>query len=275
MRALLGSIAVIALSVWPSRIEAAPREAMEREAKKACLNGLPAKGVAILTDLYVDTNDPTYIFNQGRCFEQNRRYEDAIGRFREYLLKGDHLSGGEKALAREHIAACQSFLAAGEAAQPQAIPKSPTPSSPAPESSQPVALVEAESAPPATHQAAELAVRAQPTARDDAGSTLRTAGIVTAAVGVVGLATGLAFNLKVNGMASDLSKVDQYDASKDSTRKDYKTLGWIGYGVGATCLAAGAVLYYLGTRGGREATTTALVPTAGPGMAGAAVGGTF
>jgi hypothetical protein len=30
--------------------------------------------VEILAGLYVDTNDPTYIFNQGRCFEQTHRY---------------------------------------------------------------------------------------------------------------------------------------------------------------------------------------------------------
>ena len=49
----------------------ASKESREREAKRACLNGEVDIGVKILTDLYVDTNDATYIFNQGRCFEQS------------------------------------------------------------------------------------------------------------------------------------------------------------------------------------------------------------
>lgn len=64
----------ILLATLPSA-RAAEKEAREREAKRACLNGEVEAGVKILTDLYVDTNDPTYIFNQGRCYGQSSRYE--------------------------------------------------------------------------------------------------------------------------------------------------------------------------------------------------------
>ena len=46
------------------------RERQERAAKTACLSGDYAKGVAILADLYVQTNLPNYLFNQARCFMQ-------------------------------------------------------------------------------------------------------------------------------------------------------------------------------------------------------------
>jgi hypothetical protein len=46
-------------------------DARERQAKRACMLGDTKKGVEILTDLYLDTSDATYIFNQGRCYEQN------------------------------------------------------------------------------------------------------------------------------------------------------------------------------------------------------------
>jgi hypothetical protein len=98
------------LFLLPHQGLAAGRDSKERAAKKACLKGDPEKGVGILTDLFVDTGELTYIFNQGRCFEQNRRYEDAIGRFREYLIKGDKLNAEDKAEAEKHIAACQSYL---------------------------------------------------------------------------------------------------------------------------------------------------------------------
>ena len=88
-------------------------EAKESAAKRACLNGDPLKGVQILTDLYILSNDPTYLYNQGRCFEQNNRYEEAVGRFREYLRKIDSSTPADKAnaqSARKHIADCEALL---------------------------------------------------------------------------------------------------------------------------------------------------------------------
>ena len=96
------------------------RTERERLAKKACLTGDPVKGVTLLAELYLDTNDVTYLFNQGRCFEQNRRYEDAVARFREYLIKGGaKLSEDDKALAQKHIDACESYLVRTE---PRPVP---------------------------------------------------------------------------------------------------------------------------------------------------------
>jgi tetratricopeptide (TPR) repeat protein len=86
------------------------REAKEKAAKKACLTGKPDKGVELLTDLFIESNDANYIFNQGRCFEQNNRYEDAIGRFREYLRKAKDASAADRADADKHIAECRALL---------------------------------------------------------------------------------------------------------------------------------------------------------------------
>ena len=70
----------------------------------ACLSGDYTKGVAILSELFVDTKDPTYLFNQGRCFEQNRRYEDAVARFEEYLrIAEGKLDAADRAAAEKHI----------------------------------------------------------------------------------------------------------------------------------------------------------------------------
>jgi len=62
-------------------------EAKERAARKACLSGNVQKGVEILSEIFVETEDPTLIYNQGRCFEQNGRHKEAINRFREYLRR--------------------------------------------------------------------------------------------------------------------------------------------------------------------------------------------
>jgi hypothetical protein len=235
----------------------AGKEAKERAARKACLTGDPVGGVGILADLFIDTHNTTYLFNQGRCLEQNRRYEDAIGRFREYLMKAKDLSAEEKADTEKHIAACESYLAGkpAEAAKPEAPKK--VADTPPPE-------------PPPT----VVVLTTEPQSRPvPAGAGLRTAGAVVAAVGGAGLVAGLVLNLKANAMASDLE--NQYDPSVASSRNTYKTAAWIGYGAGAACLVGGAVLYYLGWRRSENTASLALVPTVGPDMTGTVLWGRF
>jgi hypothetical protein len=259
-----------ALLLSSSQACAASKQVQERLAKKACLAGDPAKGVEVLAELYVDTNDITYIFNQGRCFEQNRRYEDAIGRFREYLTKGeDHLSDDEKAVAKKHIDTCESYL-------PKAEPRSPL----APEPVSAAPILQTQTPPPAEASpeppAIVVATEAQQPDKN-AGSGLRIAGIVAGSLGVVALGTGVALNLKVNSMSTDLEKADNFNRDTNSSRKNYKTLGWVSYGVGAAFLAGGSLLYYLGWHSGHHSTQAdvALVPTLAPGTAGALLTGAF
>jgi TolA-binding protein len=233
------------------------KESKERAAKKACLAGDTAAGVAILIDLYLDTNDTTYLFNQGRCLEQNRRYEDAIGRFREYLGKAKNLTSDEKADTDKHINDCESYLRGSKLAE---SPKSAETSKPVVASS-PVG------------QSPTLQVTGSYPVTSATGSGLRTAGLLVAGVGGAGLIAGVFLNLKVNSMSSDLES--NYRLSADATRKNYKTAGWIAYGTGAACLAGGAVLYYLGWRRETRSSSVALLPTAGPDIAGAVLVGAF
>lgn len=255
-------IPIFLLSLSPEAY-AANRQAKERTAKKACLAGDPAKGVEILADLYVDTDDITYIFNQGRCFEQNRLYDDAIGRFREYLTKGENrLSSEEKSSAQKHIEACESYL-----------PKKVSP----PES--PAAVVPLQPQIPQSVPAAQpvTVIEREPTAKEGrGGGGLRAAGIAVGAFGAAALIAGVVLNLKVNSMSSDLEKPDNFNRDTDSTRKDYRTFGWVSYGVGAACVAGGSLLYYLGWHSGRGSSpTVAFAPDLAPTMVGATVKGAF
>lgn len=110
MRGLKASAVLISFFVLLPSARAANKDAEARAAKRACLTGDPAKGVELLTDLFIESNDPTYIFNQGRCYEQNNRYKDAIGRFREYLRKAKDASEADRADAEKHIADCRALL---------------------------------------------------------------------------------------------------------------------------------------------------------------------
>jgi hypothetical protein len=268
---------LFATSAFAAGKDKAPKESKDKVAKTACLSGDYAKGVALLAELYVSTNDIAYLFNQGRCFEQNGRYEDAIVRFREFQRKNADAGNPPDAAAEKHIADCQALLDKAKPASPPPTPAVVPEASPMPA----VPLTTAPVSAPTQPEANPVGVAAS--SGGDRGAGLRIAGIVTFAVGVAGVATGVALNLKANSLASDLdgsastnnSSTTLYTRSKESSRSTYETLSWVGYGVGGACLAAGAVLYYLGHRRAGDETSVALVPAAGPGQVGAVVQGAF
>ena len=265
-------------------VGATSKETKERAAKKACLMGNTEKGVEILVDLYIDTQDLTYIFNQGRCFEQNQRYEDAIGRFREYLIKGTELSRLEKADAERHITVCNSYLDKREATGVSSA-AGPAPSTATGASTGGPALAPVVAAAPPTI-AAPFATTASPevgtrrlssTSRASNGSGLRIAGLTTAAVGVAAVVAGVFLNLEGNNISRDLEKENNYSRDRDSTRKNYQTLAWVGYGVGAACILSGTVMYVVGWKQGRSSSAKrlALTPVVASDRIGGAIGGTF
>jgi len=226
----------------------------ERAARKACLAGDYTAGVSILSDLFLDTKDPTYIYNQARCLQQNGRFADALFRFEEYVRVGANLSDPEKADAQKQIADCRARLGQRSGQGVMAAPPPAQAAGPA-TIQQPI-----QPAPPAAPSQPISLQQSIPQPEAKSGSGLRTAGILTTVVGGAALVAGVAFNLKVNSMASDFQNLNGYTDSKESDRKTFQTLGWVGFGVGAACIATGAVLYYLGVRAGTTAPALALGP---------------
>ena len=166
----------------------------------------------------------------------------------------------DQADAQKHIADCKGLIASQQQPAVVAPVVAPPPA---------VATVVAAAPPPMVQQTS-------PQPAIESGAGLRTAGIITAAFGGAAVVTGIILNFKVNSMASDMQKTNGYTDSKDSDRKTYETLGWVGYGVGVACVATGAVLYYLGLRSSPPGTSSvALVPAFAPGQAGAIVKGVF
>jgi tetratricopeptide (TPR) repeat protein len=255
--------------------ETKERETKERAAKTACLSGDVAKGVALLAELFVGSNDPTYMFNQGRCYEQNGKYEEAIARFREYQRKSEEAGTQADPTAEKHIAACKAAIH-DVATPPMAAPTLPTPAAPAQPVAEPAAgigLAQRMEGSPNGEPKAELDAPAASHAADGAG--LRIGGIAAMSAGVAGLAAGVLWNLKANSIASDLGQSDTaYSRSKASSRSDDVRLSWIGYGVGATGLVGGAILYYLGHRQA-QTSSVSIVPTASVDAMGAVLQGAF
>jgi hypothetical protein len=250
----------------------ANRRAQEKAARKACLTGDYTKGVSILADLFVETREPIYLFNQGRCFEQNRRYEDAVARFEEYLRAGEttSLKSDDRAAAEKHIADCRSHVPedpskAQAAAPPSFVPPPPT-ATPVPEPA------------PAPGRVVDIVEQPKPRPEPPKGrSGLLTAGIIVGVVGVAAVGVGVGFNVKANSLVTDMeTKVDRYSKNNESAQKDYQALAWVGYLGGAALVATGAVFVAVGaTSRRRSPSNVALVPAVGPDRAGLLIRGGF
>jgi hypothetical protein len=250
-------------------------QSQEQEARKACLNGDYAKGTSILSDLFIQSGgNPVFIFNQARCFESNRRYEDAVARFEEFVRTAEASKAGltrdDKAAAEKHIADCKRHIE-------QESNKAPAPA--VQDSLTPVPAIastaSANQSQPAT-STPEIAQPASISTSSNSGAGLRTAGIITASVGGAALVAGVILNLHANSMASDMENVGGYTPSKNSSHDNYVKATWISYGVGAACVATGAVLFGIGLGSNRGASSdVAILPAIDNHQAGLALAGRF
>ena len=273
----------------PARAQAAdPRETQSRS---ECLAGRFQAGVDLLAQMFAETGDVNYIYNQGRCYEQNGKFSEAILRFREFLRKAKDLSAEERAEVNGHIAECKAMKTEQDS---PAMPATAVPVTPPPPATPPPAAPSGEAqpapsaastvAPPATATAPTLAgvVETAPGRpyTDRVGASLRTAGIVIGSVGAAALITGVIFSIETHSLSNDVTS-DAAQRSFSRTTYDrgqlFEDLQWVGYGVGAAALAGGVVLYYLGYRTAQSSASdsVSLLPVILPGGTGAVVQGSF
>jgi hypothetical protein len=207
-------LAAVLLAAPPAAAQSSdPRP---RQALTACAAGDVARGVAILADLYAESRDPAYVFNQGRCYQQNGQLEQAQQRFREYLRVGT-------AEPREDLARARGFLTEIDATLARRA---------------------------AEARAKETSVAA---ARADAlegrRSALRKTAVVLGSLAVVGIGAGAIMSFKVQSQEKSVENRFGMDAvvtdgvglrRQLSDGGRYETWQWIGYGVGVAA-AAGAL----------------------------------
>jgi hypothetical protein len=260
---LTGVLAILVLAPTLAIAQTVPdREAREVEAKRACLANRPEQGIDVLAGLYTETNDPTYIYNQGRCFEQNGRAQEAANRFREYLRKTPNLPEDERTQVQARIGDLEQQ--ARQSASPAAGAAAATGSSGEPAAAE---AVTASASADNTDQGTD-AIRSQ---------RLRVAGIATGAVGVAALGGGLFMGWRAKALSDEVTTdagKAMYSRGKDESGQLAETLQWIGYGVGGAALIGGALLYYVGTAhkdAPATTTTAALAPLLGPGLGGASL----
>jgi hypothetical protein len=245
-------------------------DAKKRAAKTACLSGDYAKGVALLAEIYVDTNNPIYLFNQGRCFQQNGRYEEAVLRFREYQRKNADAGGSHDTEAEKQIADCLSLLEIQknrEAEERAAAASNASPPPPMP----PPAGVGVQ--PP-------VGVPIPPPARprDSSMPMQKKLGYAAMGLGVAGGVTSLITYLIGRSALDKAGKLGCSDTlcvgpAKDEYNRAQTavTISNVAGISGAVLLAGGLVLVLTAPSAGE----VAIVPVVGPGLAQLALTGSF
>lgn len=235
--------------------------AKEKVAKKACATGDVKRGIDILGDLYVESDDITFVFNQGRCYQQNHRWQDALDRFDEFLRKDSTLSPDERTMVDKHIADCKAHIGPVQEPAVAAVPATPPPAQQSVATAPHVPV--ANNIGPQPAGSSENQVLAE---TPSSGRGLRTAGVLVGAFGVVAVAAGLILDIKTHSIVSDVH-ANGYDRDKLSSRDSYETWGWLSYGVGAAAIVAGTTLCVLGWSAGRAdspGTHISAVPVIGP-----------
>jgi hypothetical protein len=212
----------------------------EDEARKECLAGRTQRGIDLLAELFTETRDPNYIFNQARCFQQNNRPDEATGRFREYLRKAKALTPEERLEVETHIAECEAMKGREIAV---------------------------------ANDTAGIVVDTTVRERIDQNAhqratRLRTVGLVTTGAGLVAVAFGAAMGLWTRSLESRFEErhppgSTTFDRSAFTEGQRIENLQWVGYAVGGLAIGTGVVFYYLGTRERQAPARVALIPLVG------------
>lgn len=274
-------IALPLILLTTARALAESTEAKERVARKACLSGDYIKGVDILSDLFIDTKEPNFIYNQARCFEQNNRFEEAISRFREYLRKVGKISAADKLDVENHIRDCQELLATKELPKAESTTKSHSQASqsagqnlPLKTKSPTLNQTTQSQATPGVPEA--LVVTENKELSSAPGRGLRIAGIACSVVGLASIGTGIYYYTQALSYSKQVSNQEIPESVGDRNGTRAETMQWVFYGVGATTIATGTILYLLGwQRMDSPRTLSGVVPIFGKGIAGISAQGTF
>ena len=214
----------------------------------ACASGDVNKGIAILGELYAETRNPAYVFNQGRCYQKNNKLDEARGAFTEYLRIGTSEPPEDLQRAQGFIKEIDDALARQRASQPAPIVVAPVQSN------------------------------------EGRARSLRTTSVVLAAVGVVAIGVGAFLSYKVkstndainNEFANQPYVTDEARLEQQiSDGKSYETWQWVGYGVGVAAMAGALTTFLLsgfsasGTAAPEQpAAAVAITPTLSRGGAG-------
>jgi len=311
--ASLGILAVLVMGAAP--LAFAPEAAaagMDKQstadAKKATQlykTGNYEEAAKIFLQLSIDNPGmPVFVRNLGACYYYLRRAEPAVSNLREYLHKKKDIAPDDRAevegwitemsLLRQRGSTPTQAAGSNQATLPATAP------APAATSAQPPPAYYPQSAPqqappatpaiaplydtsgapgpaaaPATGPAPDMrstyaSTQVPPPAESGSSDGRKTAAWVLGGVGVVALVTGGIFTYLATSDFSDVEK--KYNPGKYDDAKTYAILQVVGYAVGSAAIVTAVILLATGNDSHRS---VVLAPAVGPGLAGAALSGTF
>ena len=212
------------------------------QARKLCANENPQQGVAVLAELYVVTGHAAWVYNQGRCWEENGHYEKARLRFEEYLRKVEEITERDRRAVERRIEdlkrkSLQGNPTGGPAAATTANDSQPAA---APPSSQPLA----------TDERPSETITATP--EQQGWSWQRKTGLAGLTVGGMGVILGAVFQgvshsriTAFNEAGCGLGDLSMGPNCQQRNDKIDSALAWqwTGYAGGAVLGAAGLYFY--------------------------------
>jgi hypothetical protein len=233
--ALSPALAVVYLAALVTPALAAPargRSTQQREndARTACAAGRVDEGIEILAELFAETEHANYVFNQGRCYQQNGRNEQALSRFREFLRLAPMVDTEIRTRTERYIKELEGGVrpAAGPPRGESVPPPRPAPRQPMPTTTSTTGTIT--SAPPA-----------QRSGSSGLGVAAATLGIVGAVALVGGVVSGLqvqSLTHKAEQAKAGTLNVDDLSNNADKAHR-FEVFQWIGYGIaGAALLGA-------------------------------------
>ena len=220
--------ALIVALLLPAPVRAED-ESREVKAKRACAAGRVEEGVELLAALYAETGDVNYVYNQGRCYQQNGRVDQALNRFREYLRRATGASTSERAEVQGFIDELERQRAAPAATSPR------------------------DDRGPPSGRLRTVAV------------TLAGVGVAAVAAGVVLSFKVRSAQRDTEQYVRENKPYAEPEvvAAKMRSGGRLETFQWVAYGVGVAALAGSVTSYLLGQRADAERMNVAVVPTAG------------
>jgi len=247
--ALLGAVAALSAPARAADSPAGGEDTRPTAALAACASGDVAKGISLLGVLYAETRNPSYVFNQGRCYQKNNKLDEARGSFTEYLRIGTSEPPEDIQRAQGFIKEIDDALARQRAAAPAPI----------------------------------VVTTAQP-AGEGRARMLRTTSIVLAAVGAAAIGAGVYLSFKVKSTNDQINAefanqpyvTDEARLEKlISDGKSYETWQWVGYGLGVAAMAGAVTTFVLSggfaSAAGPTEHAVSVAPVLSPGGAGGVV----
>jgi tetratricopeptide (TPR) repeat protein len=244
--------------------------------------------------------DPIFLYNMAQAYRRGGNLQRAIDLYKNYLLKDP--SSPQRTDVEQRIQRLQKQLDDERAAKATALPPAPpeavesvqpssgdaaaqSPAAPAPQptaADQPASPAERGATTPAPATPASVGsvppaeALTEAVARPAAGRGLRVAGVVTGAVGLLGIGGGVYFGLRARSLSDSVSNASRYSPADAQSGKNAAALQWVCYGAGGAALATGALLYWRGRTQGRERPPSfSLAPLVAPNTVGLASAGAF